>query len=143
MRRNRLILAIVVALLCTNAATASAATTKTLSEVNSNRAITLKVGVRVTLTLHSLYWVLILPSKSSPLVRTGAPILQDGKPGDPPGTPVCHVVGDGCGIQIWNFVAIKVGTTHLRAFRTSCGEAMRCTGTEGQFDAKVKIVPAF
>jgi predicted secreted protein len=117
---------------------AQATTTTTLSEKNASKTIAVKLGARVELTLHSMYWGLAVPAKSSSLTSKGAPIL---KPIFPSATAPagCKIAGSGCGTQTWEFVATKVGTTHLVASRTTCGEAMKCTGANGRFTVTVKV----
>jgi hypothetical protein len=45
----------------------------------------------------------------------------------------------GCGTQTWNFVAKKVGTYSIAASRTSCGEALQCTGTQGAYQVTIRV----
>ncbi len=117
---------------------AQATTTTTLTEKNSAKTVAVKLGARVELTLHSMYWGLAVPAKSSSLTSKGAPILKPIFPS--PSAPAgCKIAGSGCGTQTWEFVATKVGTTHLIASRTTCGEAMRCTGANGRFAVTVKV----
>lgn len=117
---------------------AQAATTTTLSEKNVSKTVSVKLGARVELTLHSMYWQLAVPAKSSSLTPNGQPILKPIFPS--PSAPVgCRVAGSGCGTQTWEFVATKIGLTHLVASRTTCGEAMQCTGTNGHFTVTVKV----
>ena len=119
---------------------AQATTTTTLSEKNASKTVAVKLGSRVELTLHSMYWGLAVPAKSSSLTSKGAPILKPIFPSSsaPAG---CKIAGSGCGTQTWEFVATKVGITHLVASRTTCGEALRCTGTNGRFAVTVKVSP--
>ncbi len=117
---------------------AQATTTTTLSEKNASKTVAVKLGSRVELTLHSMYWGLAVPAKSSSLTSNGAPILKPIFPS--PSAPAgCKIAGSGCGTQTWEFVATKVGTTHLIASRTTCGEALRCTGKSGRFAVTVKV----
>ena len=117
---------------------AQATTTTVLSEKNASKTVVVKVGARVELTLHSMYWQLAVPAKSSSLTSNGQPIL---KPIFPSATAPagCRVAGSGCGTQTWEFMASKTGLTHLIASRTTCGEAMKCTGANGRFEVVVKV----
>jgi len=117
---------------------AQAATTTTLSEKNASKTVSVKLGARVELTLHSMYWQLAVPAKSSSLTSKGQPILKPIFPG-PTAPAGCRVTGSGCGTQTWEFVATKVGLTHLVASRTTCGEAMQCTDANGRFTVTVKV----
>jgi hypothetical protein len=48
----------------------------------------------------------------------------------------------GCGTVRRDFHAVRLGTATLIATRSSCGEAMRCTGDQGRFTVTVRVVPA-
>lgn len=117
---------------------AQATMTTTLSEKNASKTVAVKLGSRVELTLHSMYWGLAVPAKKSSLTSKGQPIRKPIFPG--PSAPAgCKIAGSGCGTQTWEFIATKVGITHLVASRTTCGEAMRCTGANGRFAVTVKV----
>jgi predicted secreted protein len=117
---------------------AQATTITSLSEKNASKTVAVKLGSNVELTLHSMYWGLAVPAKSSSLTSKGAPILKPIFPS--PSAPAgCKIAGSGCGTQTWEFAAKKVGTTHLVASRTTCGEAMKCTGANGRFAVTVKV----
>lgn len=117
---------------------AQATTITSLSEKNASKTVTVKLGARVELNLHSMYWGLAVPAKSSSLTSKGQPILKPIFPS--PSAPAgCKIAGSGCGTQTWVFVATKVGLTHLVASRTTCGEAMKCTSSTGRFTVTVKV----
>lgn len=116
-----------------------AASTRALSEKNINQTVSVRVGGTVSLTLHSMYWTLNAQAKSSSLLSKGAPILKPVLPG-PTAPNGCKIAGSGCGTQTWKFKATKIGTAHLLATRTTCGEAMRCTGSTGRFEVTIKII---
>ena len=127
---------VLVVLLGMNAA--QGATSKSFSETNSNQVASVKIGSQISLTLHSMYWTLAKQSKTSSLTAKGAPVLKPIFPG-PTAPHGCSIAGSGCGTQTWKFVASKVGTTHLIATRTTCGEAMRCIDANGRFEVTVKV----
>lgn len=117
---------------------AQATMTTSLSEKNASKIVAVKLGSRVELTLHSMYWQLAVPARSSSLTSKGQPILKPIFPS--PSAPAgCKIAGSGCGTQTWIFAATKVGLTHLIASRTTCGEAMQCTGANGRFAVTVKV----
>lgn len=116
-----------------------AASTRALSEKNINQTVSVKAGRTVSLTLHSMYWTLKAQAKSSSLSPNGSPIFKPVLPG-PTAPNGCKIAGSGCGTQTWKFTATKIGMAHLLATRTTCGEAMRCTGTNGRFEVTVKII---
>lgn len=120
------------------ASSAQATTITSLSEKNASKTVAVKLGSNVELTLHSMYWQLAVPAKSSSLTSKGQPILKPIFPS--PSAPAgCRIAGSGCGTQTWVFVATKVGLTHLVASRTTCGEAMQCTAENGRFAVTVKV----
>ena len=117
---------------------AQATTIASLSEKNASKTVAVKMGTQVELSLHSMYWQLAVPAKSSSLTSKGQPILKPIFPS--PSAPAgCRIAGSGCGTQTWVFAATKVGLTHLVASRTTCGEAMKCTGANGRFTVTVKV----
>lgn len=118
---------------------AQATSTTVLSEKNASKTVAVKLGGRVQLTLHSMYWKLTTPAQNSSLTPKGFPIIKAIFPSAaaPAG---CRMAGSGCGTQTWVFTATKVGLTHFYASRTTCGEAMRCTGTNGRFTVTVKVL---
>ena len=128
----------VVVLLGLGLNSAQAVTSTTLSEKNGSKTVIVKLGSKVELSLHSMYWQLAVPAKSSSLMSTGAPILKPIFP-SPTAPAGCRIAGSGCGTQTWVFSATKVGLTHLVASRTTCGEAMKCTGANARFTMTVKV----
>jgi hypothetical protein len=141
MKRTKTLLltsSILISMLSINASQAAMTTTK-LTEKNAAKTVAVKLGGRVELTLHSMYWQLTVPPKSASLSAKGQPILKPIFPG-PAAQAGCRIAGSGCGTQKWIFAATKVGRTHLIATRTTCGEAMRCTGANGRFEVTVKVL---
>ena len=49
------------------------------------------------------------------------------------------VVGEGCGTTTATFHAVTPGTAVIHATRTTCGEARRCTGSEGDFTITLAV----
>lgn len=130
----------IISLLFANLATASAAMPITLSEANNLQMISIKVGTQLSLILHSKYWMITQPNRNGPLQLEGSGTPPLGTPNPSPRTPGCRVIGSGCGTQKWVFVATTIGVVVLRANRTTCGEAMRCTELTSQFKVTVKVV---
>jgi hypothetical protein len=110
---------------------APAARTRTASEETNHHTITVRRGSTVAILLHSTYWTIHAPAGHT-LTATGAQVTTP--------DPKC-IPGVGCGTTQRTFRATRVGSTRLHATRTSCGEIMRCTGTTGQFDLTVVVVP--
>lgn len=137
-RNNGALLLGVLLLLVLGVNSAQATSITSLSEKNAAKTVAVKLGARVELTLHSMYWGLAVPAKSSSLTSQGQPILKPIFP-SARASAKCKIAGSGCGSQRWSFVATKVGLTHLVASRTTCGEAIRCTGATGHFKVTVKV----
>lgn len=130
----------VISFLFANLATASAATPITLSEANNHRVVTVKVNSQIFLILHSKYWMVATPNPNGALQLQDTSVAPLGTPDPSPRTPGCRVIGAGCGTQKWVFVATRIGVAVLRANRTTCGEAMRCTELNSQFKLTVKVI---
>ena len=137
-RRSALLIAII-GITSMGISQSQASTTRALSEKNIDQSISVHVGRTISLTLHSMYWTLKTQAKSSPLSAKGSPIFKSVLPG-PTAPNGCKIVGSGCGTQTWKFRAGKIGTAHLIATRTTCGEAMQCTGTNRRFEVTIKII---
>jgi len=88
------------------------------------------VGQTITVTLHNTYWAYLKPS-SSALTQQGS-VTYALFPGS------C-VPGAGCGRVVITYVAKRHGSVVLKASRTSCGEAMRCTGNNGRWSTTVVV----
>ena len=71
------------------------------------------------MTLHSSYRA-FNPS-SDPAV-----LSPDRGPQTGPGTNCPTYPGSGCGTVTQTYTALKAGTAHVSADRTTCGEAMAC-----------------
>lgn len=122
-----------------NTPIAQAAAKNSLNETNLNQQISVKVGSHLSLTLHNMYWQLSALKVGSSIVTKG-PVYQRAIFPGASAPAGCRIAGMGCGIQIWNFTATKVGATRIIATRTTCGEAMRCTGTNGRYTVQVKVI---
>ncbi|HEV7534382.1 MAG TPA: hypothetical protein VGP90_02035 [Acidimicrobiia bacterium] len=90
-----------------------------VDEAASGSDVTLAPGDHLQVTLHSTYWE-FNPS-SDPAVVDG-----DGGPQTGPGINCPTYPGSGCGTVTQTYTALKVGTAHVSADRTTCGEAMAC-----------------
>jgi hypothetical protein len=105
--------------------------TVTASEADSGHTITVTAGDDVVVMLHSTYWQL------APL--TGGVLQASGPPAVAPSTPKSCVPGQGCGTVTQTFLARAGGRAVITASRTSCGEAMRCTGSSGSYQLTVVV----
>jgi hypothetical protein len=102
-----------------------------LSEASNGHAVIVAPGARLSVTLHSTYWSIPKLPSSGVLSQVGTTktvgVLQGCVP------------GQGCGTVTAHYVAAKAGVVRLRATRTTCGEAMRCTGDKGVWWVVVRV----
>ena len=105
--------------------------TKTVTDRDKGTTVTLHVGDRLKVVLHSTYWT-IHKSPRPAVVRT------DGEQVTTPASKGC-VPGGGCGTATRTFTIVGKGTTTVSASRTTCGEALRCTGGNGKFSVTVVV----
>lgn len=90
------------------------------------------VGTRIEVELGSTYWSFNPPS--NPSVLRPAPHIA------PLPMVMCPMIpGTGCGTAAQDYIAEAAGTSVISASRVSCGEALRCTGTEGDFSVTVVV----
>jgi len=104
----------------------------TAADAANGHTVTLHVGDSLTVTLHSTYWGFAESSNSVVLVSDGVPAVSP--------SPSGCVPGQGCGTVVAAFDANAVGTAVVRAARTTCGEALRCTGGAGSYHLTVKVI---
>ncbi len=93
--------------------------------------VTVSVGDRLQVSLASTYW------SFDPVSNPGVLGLQA-----PPQTVPCPtrtIPGSGCGTVTVTYAATASGTSVVAAHRESCGEALRCTGSEGTFTVTVVV----
>lgn len=106
-----------------------------LSEASTNQIVTVAPGTPLTLTLHSTYWSLIPLAHQSSIALVG-PVLTVGLRmvhGSP-----C-VPGQGCGTVRAHFRAQAAGRVQLRATRTTCGEALRCSPAQRVWTVTIRV----
>jgi hypothetical protein len=104
----------------------------TLHDQDNGRSITVQSGAHVTFVLGSTYWQFQDSSDPSVLRLTSTPQASPNH--------AC-VPGGGCGTVTVGFDAVHAGQADVSARRTSCGEAMACTGGPGHESAyKVTVV---
>lgn len=134
-RRAPIALALLLVLFgCASGGTGHAATTPLpivhASEKQDGGKVTLRRGQTLRIVLHSTYWELKAVSDPTVLRRVGAPVVNP-KSGCVP--------GQGCGTVTVTYVAKAVGSAVVTAERTSCGEAMGCTGGAGGYKLNVVV----
>lgn len=89
----------------------------------------LQVGDQLQIIFHSTYWT--APSNSDPtvLAPVGDPVVAGRLSG-------C-VAGMGCGTVTITFAVRATGTSIIGAHRDTCGEALACSGTRGDYQLTV------
>jgi hypothetical protein len=103
-----------------------------LTEADNNQTVgVLGIGGHVQLVLGSTYWY--VRDSSNPAV-----VRLDSQPVVKPQIQGC-VPGQGCGTVTATFTVTGSGTATITATRSSCGEALRCTGTAGRYQVHVRV----
>ena len=103
-----------------------------VSESDAGTTVRVAVGSTLVVTLHSTYWGFASPSNPAILRQVG------GVTTDPVLPPAC-VPGAGCGTVSVTYQAAAVGQSAISASRTTCGEALSCTGTAGSYSVQVVV----
>ncbi|MEA2685603.1 MAG: Carboxypeptidase regulatory-like domain [Actinomycetota bacterium] len=123
----------------TSATTATTATsvpsdTVGFSDDDRGRSVTVGLGQRVTVILHSADFVFAAPADPSVL-------RDDGPPTVTPGAVSCvEEPGSGCGVVVASFLAAGPGDADLTAARTRCVEP-RCLPADAQWTLHVHVEP--
>ena len=100
-----------------------------LDEKANGKTLDLAFGDTIIVTLHSTYWSFAPPSGN---------ILQPiGTPTVGKGLNCPNIPGSGCGTVSMTYNVGVVGSGGISAHRTSCGEALRCTGTQGDWSVTI------
>jgi len=107
------------------------AVTKTVTDRDKGTTVTLHVGDGLKVALASTYWTIHESPKPRVMRTDGAQVTT-------PGLNAC-VPGGGCGTASRMFTAAAKGTTTVSASRTTCGEALLCTGGNGKFSITVVV----
>lgn len=105
--------------------------TLVLGDASNAKTVHAAAAQQISLSLGSTYWTFEALPDATVLRSDGAPVTTP--------SPGC-VPGAGCGTVTEVFTAVGPGQVTIRADRRTCGEAMLCTGTAGQFAVTV-VVP--
>jgi hypothetical protein len=117
---------------CRSSAPGPVAAGTVFTDSNNGQSVQVRTGQQFTVTLNSTYWA-FPPLASTSVVRpAGNPITAP--------SPGC-IPGGGCGTVSATYVAVAAGQVTIVATRTSCGEAMLCTGSAGQYQLSVVVTP--
>ncbi|WP_370384863.1 hypothetical protein [Catenulispora sp. GAS73] len=112
-----------------------------MTEQDKGKVITVAKGKEILLVLFSTYWQQPTASGSGVLTALDTPRIS--APPIPMSTYCGNPVpGSGCGLKVYAFDATSAGTSVISTSRTSCGEAMGCTGSKGSYSATVDVAAA-
>ncbi|HEY4026169.1 MAG TPA: hypothetical protein VGO86_07035 [Candidatus Dormibacteraeota bacterium] len=98
---------------------------------DNGHTISIRVGERVAVVLASTYWRLDGSSDPAVLRQLTEATMSP--------QPSGCVPGQGCGTVSALFDAVAAGRADVTAKRTSCGEAMSCTGNLGLYRVTVVV----
>jgi hypothetical protein len=101
-----------------------------LTEADNRHMVDVSAGQLLVATLHNTYWRFAPP---------GAGLTQVGEEVVTPAPRGTCLPGIGCGTVVARYRAIAPGQAHLRANRTSCGEALPCAPGQGSWTVLVRI----
>jgi hypothetical protein len=107
--------------------------TVVVSEQDNSHVVALRVGERLEVVLSSTYWQVNGSSDPGVLRPTVQPTVS-------PQVRGC-VVGEGCGTVTALYDAVAPGRAAVNAKRTSCGEALSCTGNRGFYQITALVSP--
>jgi hypothetical protein len=108
--------------------------TVTAHERDGGHTLRMHVHDRLVVVLSSTYWTVEGSSNPRVLHRTGPSKVEPRRAGCVP--------GQGCGTVTTDFEAMAPGRAEVTASRTTCGEALRCTGSAGSYRLRVVVVPS-
>ncbi len=102
-----------------------------MSEHQNKKTVTLHKGQQLQVVLHSTYWQFQQVSNRAVLRPEGKPVVR-------PKLSGC-VPGQGCGTVTVLYRATASGSALVSAKRSSCGEAMGCSVSNGNFAVRVVV----
>lgn len=110
--------------------TAPSNKTVSVTDADAGKTIQLHTGDSLTLTLASTYWKIADPSNTQVIKMAGKQV-----------TAPSHdcIPGGGCGAAVAHFSPVSAGSAQITASRTTCGEALACTGDRGSFSVTVVV----
>jgi hypothetical protein len=114
---------------CGSAGSTSFGNQVTLTWRDKGHTVKVTRGTRIVVKLKSLYWHRFRSSNRGVVRLAGKVTRKEGN--CPPGF--------GCGTVKAPFKAVGAGSAHLRASRTSCGEALPCSKSQGRYDVTIRV----
>ncbi|WP_042434808.1 hypothetical protein [Streptacidiphilus anmyonensis] len=104
-----------------------------VTNADKGHTVTLHPGQTLEVVLSGGYWASPASSATSVLKLSGGPSFASPSPGQS-----CRP-GVDCRAQQTEFVAVSAGSATVSSSRSNCGEAMRCTGSNGMFSVTVTV----
>jgi hypothetical protein len=104
-------------------------TTVQLTEKDDGTIVSVAKGTTIVVVLSSTYWM--FPNTPNPAVLQ----QQGGRTVAPGSCPP----GVGCGTASVTYTAVGSGGAQISASRTTCGEALLCTGKAGSYSVQVQV----
>jgi hypothetical protein len=111
---------------------AASTSNQQVNEADNGQTVTVTVGSFVTLQLGNTYWQVAASSDSAVLVLASGPTASGAGPS------AC-LPGMGCGTVTAVFRAVAPGSATVSASRTTCGEALLCTGSAGAYEVTIVV----
>jgi hypothetical protein len=106
-----------------------------VNEADNGHTVTVGVGSEITLELANTYWQVQASSDPAVLALVSGPTASGAGPS------AC-LPGMGCGIVTATFRALTPGQATITASRTTCGEALLCTGSAGAYAVTIVVSTA-
>jgi hypothetical protein len=103
-----------------------------VTERNNGGTIVVVKGSTIQVVLSSIYWKFPTAPNPAVLQPLGDPVIAPAPVGS------C-VPGGGCGTVSVTYQVVGGGHATISASRTTCGEALACTGTEGSYSVLVNV----
>lgn len=128
-RRLTAVLVLVTALCACGSASSSSGTTVTLTWQSKGHTVNVARGTKIVVKLKSLYWHNFRSSNRAVVRRSGTASRKAGH--CPPGF--------GCGTVTVPFKAFTSGIARIRANRSNCGEAFKCSPSQSRYDVTIRV----
>jgi hypothetical protein len=103
-----------------------------ISEADNGHTVNVAVGSEITLQLGNTYWQIQPSSDPAVLAIESGPTASGA-------APTACLPGMGCGSVAATFRALSEGQATITASRTSCGEALLCTGSAGAYEVTIVV----
>ena len=103
-----------------------------LNDSDDGTTVRVKVGSTIVVVLNTTFWGFPAPPSPAVLRQVGGVTMV---------TVPLHscVPGGGCGTTSATYQAVGLGQAQITASRTSCGEALLCTGKAGSYAVQVVV----